>query len=70
MCNIRMYTYYLMYLTPGFDTKNDLVILFINWSNMFGCLKEVRKWKINMPGNKSGVSPKFLKNQLVRENDF
>ena len=65
-----MHTYYLMYLRPGFDTKNDLVILFINWSNMFGCLNEVKKWKINMPGKKSGVSRKFYGNQQVPEKDF
>ena len=70
LCNIRMHNYYLMYLRPGFDTKNLLVILFINWSNMFGCLNEVKKWKINLPGNKSKVSQKFYENQQVREKDF
>ena len=70
LCNIRMHTYYLMYLRPGFDTKNDLVILFINWSNMFGCLNEVKKWKINLLGNKSRISQKFYENQQVREKDF
>ena len=37
---------------------------------MFGCLNEVKKWKVNLPGNKNRVSQKFYSNQEVRENDF
>ena len=37
---------------------------------MFGCLKENKKWKIDMPGNKSRVSPKYFGNQQVRDKDF
>ena len=37
---------------------------------MFGCLNKVKKWKVNLPGNKNRVSQKFYSNQEVRENDF